>query len=181
MPLLVGIYERQEGTLQALFEKLWTPLGLRVQTGMDIWWDRGTLYALNGASPAGGIEIAMKHLQEYSQSRLLGAHVPYPIEAWPENNQAHLAAESALYCRIFIEGLFGSQPAGLRAFTSKPAMPNDWQRMVLRNIHGFGQKFDLLVERINQRLHITLIREGHFDQKQLIPEGRLAKFSLTFK
>ncbi|MBN2089800.1 six-hairpin glycosidase-like protein [candidate division KSB1 bacterium] len=181
MPLLVGIHERQEATIQALFEKLWTPLGLRVQTGVDIWWDRGTLYALNGVLQARGIEIAMKHLQEYSRSRLLGAHVPYPIEAWPENNQAHLAAESALYCRIFIEGLFGIQPAGLREFTCQPAMPKDWRRMALKNIHGFGQKFDLIIERIASQLQITLVREGRFDQKQLISEGKLAKFPLTFK
>jgi hypothetical protein len=177
MPLLVGIHERQAGTIQALFEKLWTPLGLRVQTGRDIWWDRGTLYALNGTLQARGIEIAMKHLREYSQSRLLGAHVPYPIEAWPENNQAHLAAESALYCRIFIEGLFGIQPAGLHAFTCQPAMPKDWQRMALKNIHGFGQKFDLIVERITQKLQISLKRDGSLDQKHLIPEDRNVKFS----
>ena len=36
-----------------------------------------------------------------------GEHVPYPVEAWPEGNQRHLSAESALYCRIFTEGLFG--------------------------------------------------------------------------
>jgi hypothetical protein len=177
MPLLVGIHERQAGTIQALFEKLWTPLGLRVQTGMDIWWDRGTLYALNGALQARGIEIAMKHLQEYSQSRLLGAHVPYPIEAWPENNQAHLAAESALYGRIFIEGLFGIQPAGLHSFTCQPALPKDWQRMSLKNIHGFGQKFDLIVERIAQKLQISLKRDGSLYQKHLIPEGQNVKFS----
>ncbi len=27
------------------------------------------------------------------------------VEAWPEGNMAHLSAESALYCRIFTEGL----------------------------------------------------------------------------
>ncbi|MCI0513241.1 hypothetical protein L0128_08525, partial [candidate division KSB1 bacterium] len=73
------------------------------------------------------------------------------------------------------------QPAGLHAFTCQPAMPKDWQRMSLKNIHGFGQKFDLIIERIAPQLQITLVREGHFDQKQLISEGKPAKFSLTFK
>lgn len=55
-------------------------------------------------------------LHRYSQRRLLGDHVPYPIEAWPEGSQRHLSAESGLYCRIVTEGLFGIRPAGLRSF-----------------------------------------------------------------
>lgn len=47
----------------------------------------------------------MEHMAYYSQQRLLGEHVPYPIEAWPEGNQRHLSAESALYCRIVTEGI----------------------------------------------------------------------------
>ena len=60
----------------------------------------------------------MEHMAYYSQQRLLGEHVPYPIEAWPEGNQRHLSAESALYCRIVTEGIFGIRPTGFNSFHS---------------------------------------------------------------
>ena len=39
---------------------------------------------------AGEIEKAMKFMKHYSGTRLLGNHVPYPVEAWPEGGQRHL-------------------------------------------------------------------------------------------
>ena len=112
MPLTVGILDRKEGTLEALFGKLWTENGLHVESDLNMYWDRATLYALRGALMAGDTDRGLQYLKDYSCRRLLGSHVPYPVEAWPEGNQAHLSAESALYCRIFIEGLFGIKTAG---------------------------------------------------------------------
>ena len=89
----------------------------------------------------------MPYLEAFSRRRLLGEHVPYAIEAWPEGSQRHLSAESALYARIMTEGLFGIRPTGLRSFSLSPRLPEGWNQMSLNKIDAFGEKFDLNVER----------------------------------
>lgn len=148
VPLAMGIFDRREGTVDALFSPaLWTADGLATQAGEKTFWDRATLYALRGVLAAGETRRAMDFLGRYSRRRLLGGHVPYPVEAWPEGNQRHLSAESALYCRIYTEGLFGMRPAGLRRFTVEPRLPEGWERMALRRVHAFGTVFDVVVTR----------------------------------
>src|SRR5581483_11554358 len=100
-----------------------------------------------GALAAGSTEEAINRLRAYTARRLLGDHVPYPVEAWPEGARAQLAAESALYCRIFTEGLFGIRPTGLRSFELTPHLPQGWSSMSLRNVHAFGDVFDLQISR----------------------------------
>ncbi len=145
LPLVMGINERKDGTIKALFEKLWTPDGLLVEKGLNTFWDRATLYALRGVFKAGATELAFKKLQDYSHQRLLGEHVPYPVEAYPEGDQAHLAAESALYCRIITEGLFGIQPVGLNEFELTPRLPDGWNEMSLMNVGAFSGGFNINV------------------------------------
>lgn len=144
LPLAMGIMERKEATLQALFSpRLWTADGLATEAGDTTFWDRSTLYGLQAAFRAGENERALPLLQAYSRRRLLGEHVPYAVEAYPEGNQRHLAAESALYCRIYTEGLFGIQPTGFRSFTCAPRLPAQWDSMALRSIRAFGSVFDV--------------------------------------
>jgi hypothetical protein len=150
LPLVMGINERQQGTIKALLEKLWTPNGLLVEKGMNNFWDRATIYALRGIFKGGETELALNKLTAYSNQRLLGEHVPYPVEAYPEGNQAHLSAESALYCRTFTEGLFGIQPTGFNRFTCIPRLPNGWNEMSLLNVCAFNTKFSILVKSIDQ-------------------------------
>ena len=88
-----------------------------------------------------------RKLHQYSERRLLGDHVPYAIEAWPEGSQRHLSAESGLYCRIITEGMFGIRPTGFGSFTMTPSMPSCWDRMSLRRIKAFGHDFDIVVSR----------------------------------
>lgn len=160
IPLTTGILERKKGTVDALFSpRLWTGNGLLTQAGSTTFWDRSTLYALRGVYAAGEREAATEYLKRYSRTRLLGEHVPYPIEAWPEGNQRHLSAESALYCRIITEGLMGIRPTGFGTFELTPQLPDDWDVMSLRNIHGFGtEPFDLMVTRIDKdQIRISVI------------------------
>ncbi len=89
---------------------------------------------------------ALGHLRDYSRARLLGEHVPYPVEAWPEGNRRHLSSEGALYCRLFTEGVFGLRPTGFDAFEVRPHLPKGWTGMALRNVHAFNQVFDLEVD-----------------------------------
>lgn len=148
IPLTVGIDTRKEGTVQALFSpRLWTENGLLTEAGSQTFWDRSTLYALRGVYACGATGKATEYLRFYSTQRLLGEHVPYPIEAWPEGNQRHLSAESGLYCRIITEGLFGIRPVGLKSFTLTPRLPEEWNEMSLRNIRAFGSSFDVEIHR----------------------------------
>lgn len=141
IPLTVDIFERSQGTIDALFSPiLWTKDGLLTAAGDKTFWDRSTLYGLRGAIVAGATAKALPFFIDYSNRRLLGEHVPYAVEAWPEGNQRHLSAESALYCRIVTEGLFGLRPTGLSSFTITPQLPESWDNMELKNIIAFGNK-----------------------------------------
>ena len=148
IPLTMGIFTRAQGTLDALYSpRLWTKDGMLTQAGSETFWDRSTLYALRGALMAGDTERTLPFLQYYSRTRLLGNHVPYAIEAWPEGSQRHLSAESGLYARIITEGLFGIRPTGLHSFSVSPRLPREWPTMTLRRVRLGGSCFDLEVSR----------------------------------
>ncbi len=162
IPLTVGIFERAQGTIDALFSpKLWTDQGLLTQAGSTTFWDRSTLYGFRGVIAAGAVDRAMPYLTSYSARRLLGEHVPYAVEAWPEGNQRHLSAESALYCRVITEGLFGFRPTGLNSFTVTPQLPSDWDEMALKNINAFGgRKIDLGIKRSGKKINLSIVVNG---------------------
>ncbi len=179
IPLTMGIFDRKDGTISALFSPaLWTPDGLATQSGEKTFWDRATLYALRGVLAAGETQRAMDFLTRYSTRRLLGDHVPYPVEAWPEGNQRHLSAESALYCRIFTEGLFGIRPTGLRSFQITPRLPRNWDTMKLGRIHAFGNVFDLVVTRAGDKLQVETLRDGVRLSSQVVEDGKPLSISL---
>lgn len=178
LPLTMGIVRRAQGTIAALFSpRLWTADGLATQAGDRTFWDRATLYGLRGVFAAGDTETALHHLTALSQRRLLGDHVPYMVEAWPEGGQAHLAAESALYGRVFTEGLFGITPTGFTAFSCRPRLPAAWERMALRGVHAFGQTFDLEVER-HGSAHVRAVTTTADGRRQTrdLDAGQAAEF-----
>ena len=179
IPLTVGIDERAEGTIQALFSpRLWTKDGLLTQAGSETFWDRSTLYALRGVYAVGATEKASEFMKKYSATRLLGDHVPYAIEAWPEGSQRHLSAESALYARIITEGMFGIRPTGFKKFTLTPRLPKDWSFMNLKNIHAFDTCFDVEVKRLDNGKLEVLITHGAKSKKHTIKEGDTLKIQL---
>lgn len=161
MPLTVGIYDRKDETIKALFSpRLWTRDGLLTQAGSVTFWDRSLLYALRGVFECGETEKGMEYLAQYSANRLLGEHVPYAIEAWPEGSQRHLSAESGLYCRIVTEGLFGIRPTGLRSFDFTPRLPAGWDTMSLNKIQAFGKSFDLKITRQKGGIKAEVTADG---------------------
>ncbi len=172
-PVPISVAPFLTAIIQALFSpRLWTADGLATEAGKGTFWDRSTLYALRGVLQAGETEKAMDFIRYYSRRRLLGEHVPYPVEAYPEGNQRHLSAESGLYCRIYIEGLFGIRPAGLNAFDCTPRLPEGWNNMALRRIHAFGQTFDLEVARTAAgKLLITVKKDGGPSTKYTVRDG----------
>lgn len=181
IPLTVGIMDRAEGTIQALFsEHLWQKDGLLTQQGTSTYWDRSTLYGLRGVYAAGESDIATEKLHHYSHRRLLEDHVPYAIEAWPEGSQRHLSAESGLYCRVITEGLFGIRPTGFKAFEIKPSMPAAWNTMSLRNVKAFGGDFDITVDRrADGKLDVTVKPVSGKEKKYVVKEGQTLKVRLS--
>jgi hypothetical protein len=178
LPLCMGIFDRKDGTIEALFSpRLWTKDGLATQAGDKTFWDRSTLYALRGVLQAGETSRAMEYLRYYSRRRLLGDHVPYPVEAFPEGNQRHLAAESGLYCRIFTEGLFGIRPVGLNSFSCTPRLPAEWNDMALRNIHGPHGPFDIEISRVASG-RLLIVVHADKTQKFVIRDGASAVVKL---
>lgn len=172
IPLTVNIFDRKEETVRALFSpRLWTENGLLTQAGSETFWDRSTLYALRGVYACGETEKATEYLKFYSGQRLLGEHVPYAIEAWPEGNQRHLSAESGLYCRIITEGMFGIRPTGFKSFVLTPRLPAEWNQMSLHKIQAFGSSFDVEIQRAGEKLQITVLNQGKVCMKKTIKEG----------
>lgn len=172
IPLTVGIYNRAGATADALFSpRLWTNDGVLTQAGTSTFWDRSTLYALRGVIAAGETERGMDFLNNYSSRRLLGDHVPYAIEAWPEGNQRHLSAESGLYCRIYTEGLFGIRPEGLKSFAITPRLPEGWEYMRLKKVKAFDTEFDIDVVRKKRGIEISIRQYDRSVLKKTISSG----------
>ncbi|MCM1022245.1 MAG: hypothetical protein NC343_07595 [Muribaculum sp.] len=174
MPLVTGIFERKDATINALLSpRLKTADGLLTQSGTDTYWDRSTLYALRGIFAAGQREKALEFLSYYSRTRLLGNHVPYPIEAWPEGNQRHLSTESALYCRIITEGMFGIRPTGLSKFEMTPQLPQGWNYMSLRNVAAFNSEpYDIVITRAGDKLDVKIIQQGKVTNSKRVANGQ---------
>jgi len=161
LPLTMGIFHRKDETANALLSPyLWTENGILTESGSKTFWDRSTLYAFRGLLNSGATERVMPYISYYSSRRLLGDHVPYPVEAWPEGNQRHLAAESGLYCRVITEGLFGITPVGLNKFVISPRLPEKWDFMKLQNIRAFGKTFDIEVKRNINNTEVVVSEKG---------------------
>ena len=172
IPLTVNIFDRKDETVRVLFSpRLWTENGLLTQAGSETFWDRSTLYALRGVYACGETEKATEYLKFYSGQRLLGEHVPYAIEAWPEGNQRHLSAESGLYCRIITEGLFGIRPTGFKSFVLTPRLPAEWNQMSLNRVQAFGSVFDVEIKRTEKGLFVVVETDDKICCKKNIKDG----------
>lgn len=171
LPLSFGIDERRAGTVEALLSpQLWSPNGVLTEAGDHTFWDRSTLYAFRGLMKSGELDRVMPYFRYYSLRRLLGEHVPYAVEAWPEGQQRHLSAESGLYARAVVEGLFGIEPLGLRHLRLAPRLPAGWDHMALTHIRAFGagqeagapaeSGLDILTQREAGRQRLRVVLHG---------------------
>lgn len=144
MPLTVEIFDRADETVKALFsERLYKNGMMKSTSANETTWDRSLLYALRGVFLADKAETGIKETVNYCKNRLLGSHCPYPFEAFPESNRAHLAAESLLFARIITEGLFGLRAVGLNKLRIKPQLSEDCGEIALQNIKLFSECFDI--------------------------------------
>ncbi len=181
LPMVMGINERAEGTVAAMMSpRLYSGHGFLTEEGDNTYWDRSTLYALRGFYYAGYADKATEILHDFSVKRLTGEHVPYPIEAWPEGSGSmrHLSAESGLYCRIMIEGMFGIRPTGFRSFDMKPSLPSFWDRAALRHIRAFGSDFDAEIIRDGQKLKVVITPDDGKAKTYTVKTGQTIKIKL---
>ncbi|MDE6470085.1 MAG: hypothetical protein K2L19_03580 [Eubacterium sp.] len=144
MPLTVEIFDRVDETIKALFSpNLYNNGMMKSTSANNTTWDRSLLFALRGVFLAGKANIGMKETLNYCKNRLLGSHCPYPFEAYPEGNRAHLAAESLLFARIITEGLFGLKAVGLNQLRIQPQLCDTCPEISLQNIRLFSKCFDI--------------------------------------
>lgn len=156
LPVYMGIAgDRTAGTMDLLFsDVLLTGNGIRSAEGLDIIWDRSYLYAVASAFLGDRAEDGYTQLRRLTDVRLLGERVPYCIEAYPENDMRHLSAESALYCRIVTDGLFGMRPEGLDRFSLCVRLPDALPSVTLANVRAFGRVFTIAADRDNVRVTV---------------------------
>lgn len=147
MPMCVGIKDNASTTLDALFsEKMYRNGNLKTASNRKTTWDRSLLFALRGGFKAGFPDKVIEYLEEYTLSRLLGMHSPYPYEAYPEGNGRHLSAESILYARIFVEGILRLTVTGFGKFRITPSIPTKWKRFAVRRLVFAGIPIDIEIE-----------------------------------
>ena len=160
LPLCMDIAAHAKGTADAITSSyLYSEAGQLSEEGTNVAWDRSTLYGLRGMFRAAVIlqeqnpeegrslrRIAFDYLMSYCNSRLLGDHVPYAIEAYPEGGKRHLSAESALFCQVLTEGILAVRPLGFTSFSFNTIIPEELPRLVVENIHAFGEVFSIAIE-----------------------------------
>lgn len=157
LPLTVGIEDRKKGTVDALLsDKIFKDGGMLTRSGEKTYWDRSVLYAIKGLFIVQENQNAYELLKAYTRARLEGEHAPYPREAYPEGNAAHLSAESGLYLRIFVEGVLGYRPTGFNSFDMRPALPEEWDGMSVKNIYLCGKTTDIVVKSDNGNYMISV-------------------------
>ena len=156
-----------------------TPDGLLTQSGTRTFWDRSTLYALRGIFATGETEKATAFLEHYAATRLLGEHVPYPIEAWPEGNQRHLSAESGPSAASSPRGSSASGPRASAVSNSHRGCPRSGTAWHSGNIYAFGgAPFDIRVSRRGERLDVRVVREGKIVCRKVIGRGQTVRIAL---
>jgi hypothetical protein len=182
LPLAYGILDRAPGTLEALYSpELWTADGLRTDALDKTFWDRSTLFALRATFIVGDTQRGLEHLSQYTHARLLGEHVPYAVEAYPEGGKSHLSGESCLYMRVFIEGVLGIRPTGFKSFDITPHLPAGWPVVTLSEMHAFGGVHSLTVKRAGVGgIQVTLTdASGKVVHDSTLPEGQSRAVALT--
>lgn len=145
-PLIMDIFEHQEDIIKTITSNsIYTENGFKVIDNEEVYWDRITLMAIRGLFKANKADLAYQILLKYSEKRLLNDHVPYAIEAYPEGNQAHLAAESALYARIYLEGILGYEPLGFNSFKLHLSIPKEIKTLSYENFNFANRLLSIYV------------------------------------
>ena len=171
-PLICDILTKKDDVVSTLLHApLWTQEGFLTSTESTIFWDRSTLMAIRGLYNANESHSATKYLLSYSFNRLLTDHVPYAVEAYPEGNQAQLSAESALYIRIFVEGILGFVPLSFSSFSLKPSLCKTLSWIEINHLYFCNKKINICAKLLkNQQIELTLT--GDIQQKHILTNNQ---------
>ncbi len=156
LPLCVGIFDRREDTLNALFSPyLWSKNGIRSRTGEpgeaegepgvceSLW----TLLAFRASFLAGRVDPPWDSLKRYLRSRLSLVSGLEFLEDGRANNQAFSPEEAALFCRLISEGLFRLKPLGRGKYSVTPNLPGQLTHLKFDGWHLAGCRICLEMER----------------------------------
>ncbi len=156
-PLIMGIEDYKDDIIKDITNPLLlNASGLKIIDNNETIWDRATLMAIRAMFIAGYANKAYEILVKYSNNRLLGNHVPYAIEAYPEGNQAQLSAENALYERIFAEGILGFEPLTFTSFKLKLNMPDNLSYLEILNFYYAFATIHILVKKEIDLNHLLI-------------------------
>jgi hypothetical protein len=156
LPIAMGINDRQEGTIRALLsDKLWpnrlNGADILAESTRPTEWARETFYALRVLFKAGHTEEALDMTRRIVKTEVFGIQGPYPDE-----DAIDMLCPGSLYPRVFTEGMFGIVPTGLKSFKCTPWLPREWPKMAMRDLHAFGEIWDLSVERFGEKQKISV-------------------------
>lgn len=145
LPVYMGITQRAGDTLKSIGQRLWTDGSCRSAEGETILWDRSALYYLAALFRAGETELAWEKLKQYSEKRLLGEHVPYAVESYPEGDMRHLSGESGLFCRVITDGLLNIR-FDETGYTLHCVLPKEVERIEVKRICLNGKSESIRIE-----------------------------------
>ena len=74
--------------------------------------------------------------------------------------------------------MFGMRPLWFYSFNCTPRMPKECDHMALRNIHSFGNVFDLEIKRAGTDNLDIIIKNNNKENKLTIRDGATAKIKL---
>ena len=144
MPVYFKIFDRAQATMDAISDKLWKEEGFLMSSeNSKETWDRSLLYYLAALFRMGDKERGFEKLKKYTQLRLLGEHVPYPVERWPE--YFHLSVEGGLYCRIVTDGILNIEFT-CEGVEIQPVIPKSLTELTMKNLLLAGKMRDIQVK-----------------------------------
>ena len=144
MPVYFKIFDRAQATMDAIDDKLWREEGFLMSSeNSPETWDRSLLYYLAALFRMGDKERGYEKLKRYTRLRLIGEHVPYPAERWPE--YFHLSAEGGLYCRIVTDGILNLDFT-CEGVEIQPALPSGLTELTLKKLLLAGKMRDICVK-----------------------------------
>lgn len=143
LPPYYGITKRTDQTFKAIEKRLYRDGEVYSCERKEEMWDRSGLYYFSALFRCGYAEKGFELLSAYSERRLLGDHVPYPIERIPEGY--HLSDEGALYNRIFIDGILNVNYE-VNGCVINPHLPSGVKKLKIEKILISGILRDLTVD-----------------------------------
>ena len=165
LPPYYGITNRAFETFKAIEKRLYRDGEIYSCERKEEMWDRSGLYFFSALFRCGYAEKGYELLSAYSRRRLLGDHVPYPIERIPEGY--HLSDEGALYNRIFIDGILNVD-YNKDGCVINPRLPKNIKRLKIERILLSGILRDITVDPTG----VTVLTYGngkkHFDKTEKV-------------